>query len=62
MIDRLRLEGALDDDGVADAREELTRIESAMASIPLSPPVAQRASLPMATVAARALGFDCIGV
>jgi predicted nucleic acid-binding protein len=96
VIDRLRLEGALDDDGVADAREELARIESVMASIPLSRPVVERASLPMATVvktldalhlasamllrerlglalvfgthdpqqarAARALGFDCIGI
>jgi predicted nucleic acid-binding protein len=96
VIDRLRLEGALDDDGVADVREELARIESALATLPLSRPVADRASLPMATVvrtldalhlasamllrerlgialvfathdpqqarAARALGFDCIGV
>ena len=96
VIDRLRLEGVLDDDGVADARGELARIESVMASIPLSRPVVERASLPMATVvktldalhlasamllrerlrialvfathdpqqarAARALGFDCIGV
>jgi predicted nucleic acid-binding protein len=96
VIDRLRLEGLLDDDGVSDAREELARIESAMAKIPLSRPVVERASLPMATVvksldalhlasamllrerlriafffathdpqqarAARALGFDCLGV
>jgi hypothetical protein len=96
VIDRLRLEGILDDGGVADAREQLARIESVMAHIPLSRPVVERASLPMATVvksldalhlasalllrerlritfffathdpqqarAARALGFDCIGV
>ena len=96
VIDRLRLEGILDDHGVADAHEELVRIESVIANIPLSRPVVERASLPMATVvksldalhlasamllrerlritlvfathdpqqarAARALGFDCIGV
>jgi predicted nucleic acid-binding protein len=96
VIDRLRLEGALDDEGVAGAREQLARIESAISIIPLSRPVADRAALPMATVvktldalhlasamllrerrrialvfathdpqqarAARALGFDCIGV
>lgn len=96
VIDRLRLEGALDDQGVADARQQLGRIESAIASVALSRPVLQRAALPMATVvktldaihlasalllrerrsvelsfathdpqqarAARALGFDCIGV
>jgi hypothetical protein len=96
VIDHLRLEGALDDQGVADARQQLGRIESAIASVALSRPVLQRAALPMATVvktldaihlasamllrerrgvelsfathdpqqarAARALGFDCIGV
>ena len=96
MIDRLRLEGALDDQGVADARQQLGRIESGIASVPLSRPVLQRAALPMATVvktldaihlasalllrerrgvdlsfvthdpqqarAARALGFDSLGV
>lgn len=96
VIDRLRLEGALDDAGVADAREQLGRIEGAIGSVALSRPVLQRAALPMATVvktldalhlasalllrerrglelsfathdpqqarAARALGFDCIGV
>lgn len=96
VIDRLRLEGALDDDDVADAREQLRRIEGAIAAITLSRPVLQRAALPMATVvktldaihlasamlcrerrgielsfathdpqqarAARALGFDCVGV
>lgn len=50
VIDRLRLEGALDDDGVADARVALARIESALSTVPLSPAVADRASLPMATV------------
>jgi hypothetical protein len=93
VIDRLRLEGILDDHGVADAHEELVRIESVIANIPLSRPVVERASLPMAKSldalhlasamllrerlritlvfathdpqqarAARALGFDCIGV
>ena len=96
VIDRLRLEGALADQGVADARQQLGRIERAIASVALSHPVLQRAALPMATVvktldaihlasalllrerrgvelsfathdpqqarAARALGFDCIGV
>jgi predicted nucleic acid-binding protein len=96
VIDRLRLEGALDDEGVAAAHDELALIESAMATVPLSRPVADRAALPMATVvrtldalhlatamllrerlgialvfathdpqqgrAARALGFDCLGV
>ena len=50
VIDRLRLQGDLDDDGVADARGELARIESAVSRIPLSRPVIDRASLPMATV------------
>jgi len=96
VIDRLRLEGALDDQGVADAREQLSRIEGAITTVALSRPVLQRAALPMATVvktldaihlasamllrerrgvelsfathdpqqarAARALGFDCVGV
>lgn len=96
VIDRLRLEGALDDQGVADAREQLSRIEGAITRVALSRPVLQRAALPMATIvktldaihlasalllrerrgvelsfathdpqqarAARALGFDCIGV
>ena len=50
VIDRLRLEGALDDQGVADAREQLNRIESAITTVALSRPVLQRAALPMATV------------
>jgi predicted nucleic acid-binding protein len=96
VIDRLRLEGALDDEGVADARQQLGQVERAIAAVALSTRVLQRAALPMATVvktldaihlasamllrerrgvelsfathdpqqarAARALGFDCIGV
>jgi predicted nucleic acid-binding protein len=50
VIDRLRLEGALDDQGVADPREQLSRIAGASATIALSRPVLQRAALPMATV------------
>ena len=50
MIDRLRLESALDDAGVADAHQELARIEEAIGSIPLTRPVLRRAALPMATV------------
>lgn len=96
VIDRLRLEGTLDDDDVAGARTQLTRIERTITMIVLSRPVLERAALPMATViktldaihlasamlcrerqrialafathdpqqarAARALGFDCVGV
>jgi predicted nucleic acid-binding protein len=50
VIDRLRLEGALDDEGVADVRQELGRVESAIAAVALSRPVLERAALPMATV------------
>ncbi len=96
VIDRLRLGGALDDQGVAEAREQLGRIEDAIAAVTLSRAVLERAALPMATAvktldaihlasamllrerrglelsfathdpqqarAARALGFDCLGV
>lgn len=95
VIDRLRLEGALDDAGVVDAQERLAHIEGSIGRIRLSQVVLRRASLPMATavktldalhlasalllqerrgvtvtfathdvqqaVAARALGFACIG-
>jgi len=95
-IDRLRLEGALDDEGVARAHEDLAGVEEALGSILLTRPVLRRAALPMPTVvktleaihlasallfderrgarlvfathdaqqglAARALGFRCIGV
>jgi len=50
VIDRLRLEGVLDDHGIADAHEDLVRIESVIANVPLSRSVVERASLPMATV------------
>jgi predicted nucleic acid-binding protein len=42
VIDRLRLEAALDDAGVADVHDTLTRIEAAIGSIPLTRPVLQR--------------------
>lgn len=49
VIDRLRLERQLDDEGVAVAHQELRRMEQAIGSIPLTRPVLQRAQLPMAT-------------
>ena len=48
-IDRLRLEGDLDDEGVAKAHEELAKIESAMGRVRLSPTILRRATLPMPT-------------
>ena len=50
VIDRLRLERVLDDDGVADAREALAGVERALSIVPLSGAVMDRASLPMATI------------
>jgi predicted nucleic acid-binding protein len=50
VIDRLRLDGVLDDDEVAGVRAQLGVIERAISAIALSPPVLQRAALPMATV------------
>jgi len=50
VIDRLRLEAALDDDGVAQAHEELARIERSIGCISITNPVLRRASLPMPTV------------
>jgi len=49
VIDRLRLELALDDEGVAAAQQGVARIEGAVGSILLTRPVLRRASLPMAT-------------
>jgi hypothetical protein len=48
-IDRLRLDGALDDAGAADAHAQLARIEDAIGSVPLARPVLERARLPMPT-------------
>ncbi len=50
VIDRLRLEAALDDDGLADAHHDLARIERAIGTIRLTRPVLHRAALPMPAV------------
>lgn len=50
VIDRLRLGGLLDDEGVAQAHEELARIEAAVHFVRLSQPILDRASGPMPTV------------
>ncbi len=95
-LDRLRLDGSLNDDGIGDAVAELARIERTLGTIRLSRRILDRAAQPMATavrtldaihlasaltlrerlegdvlfathdrrqaVAARALGFTCVGV
>ena len=95
-VERLRVERALADEGVARALEGLGLIEATLGAVPLTRPVLQRASLPMPTsvrtldalhlatalllrerrslplhfathdrpqhLAARALGFECIGL
>lgn len=95
-LDRLRLDGALDDDQVGAFHTALARIERAVDAIRLTRLVLARAALPMATPvktldalhlasallwrerrgpdlvfathdpqqarAARALGFECVGV
>jgi predicted nucleic acid-binding protein len=48
-IDRLRLAAALDDDGVAQAQQELRMVEAAIRRIAVNRPVLRRASQPMAT-------------
>lgn len=50
VIDRLRLESALDDEGLAEAQRELSRIEKSIGCIFLSRTVLRRAALPMPTV------------
>ena len=50
VIDRLRLESALDDPGVAAANQELARIEHFIGEISLTRPVLRRAALPMPTI------------
>jgi len=96
VIDRLRVQAALDDHELADVHHDLTRIERAIGAIPLTRPVLHRAALPMPTAvktldaihlasalllrerrtaslifathdpqqlrAARALGFECLGM
>lgn len=49
VIDRLRLDGTLDDGGVVAAQEQLTRLEAGIGRIRLTRIVLSRASLPMAT-------------
>ena len=49
-LDRLRLEHALDDDGLADAHEALAATEQAIGSIRLTAGVLRRAGQPMPTV------------
>lgn len=96
VIDRLRLESAIDDEGVAAAQQNILRIERSLGRIRLTRAVLRRAALPMPTIvktldaihlasallleerrdvrltfathdgqqatAARAFGFECIGV
>ena len=49
VIDRLRLDSLLDEEGVAAVQQELGRIERTIGYIAVSRPVLRRASLPMAT-------------
>ena len=49
-LDRLRLEHALDDDGLADAHDALAATEQAIGSIRLTAGVLRRAGQPMPTV------------
>jgi uncharacterized protein len=49
VIDRLRVQAALNDHELADVHHDLTRIERAIGAIPLTRPVLHRASLPMPT-------------
>ena len=49
VIDRLRLQGALDDDGLADAHHGLAQMERSIGAVPVTRPVLQRAGLPMPT-------------
>jgi predicted nucleic acid-binding protein len=50
VVDRLRLESALDDDGVASLHQQLGRVERTIARARLDPQVLRRAALPMPTV------------
>ena len=50
VIDRLRLEGALDDEGVAGAHGDLAYVEEAIGFVELTPAVLDRAGQPMPTV------------
>ena len=55
VIDRLRVQAALDDHELADVHHDLTLIERAIGAIPLTRPVLHRAALPMPT-AVKTLG------
>jgi predicted nucleic acid-binding protein len=48
-IDRLRLRGAIDDEGVVATQEGLRDLEEAIGFIPLDRRVLERAGMPMAT-------------
>ena len=50
VIDRLRVQAALDDRGLAVAHGALAQIERTIGGIPVTRPVLQRAGLPMPTV------------
>jgi uncharacterized protein len=50
VMDRLRLDSILDDEGVAQARQEFTRMERSLSLIALTRTVLHRAALPMPTV------------
>ena len=50
VFDRLRLEAALDDLGVAKAHQELARIEQFIGRVPLTRNLLRRATLPMPTI------------
>jgi predicted nucleic acid-binding protein len=50
VIDRLRLESVLDDPGVAEAHQELARIEQFIGRVPPTRAVLRRAALPMPTI------------
>jgi len=49
VIDRLRLESALDDIGVMEAHRELGRIETCIGTVTLTRGILRRAALPMPT-------------
>ena len=49
VIDRLRVQAALNDHELADVHHDLIRIERAIGAIPLTRPVLHRAALPMPT-------------
>ena len=50
MLDRLRLEAALDDAGLAAAHRETAKLERGIGQVRLTRPVLRRAALPMPTI------------